>query len=127
MGHRLTASEETQLLRDTIREAHEAAQQLLGAIREARQLAPSLVEQFEELHHRELAQLSNHMTEEGNRAAAALNESVRVARDEIVRQLTVAEFRYDAASGYVRLGFSDGKFDDHVQPPFPEYPTKETT
>lgn len=127
MGKRLTASEETRLLQDTIRLAHEATQALNDAIRQANALTPALVQEFEETHHRELAQLSNHMTAEGNRAAADLNASVDAARAEILRQLTAAELILDKDHDVVRLLFNRGRFDDQVPMPFPNHESKETT
>lgn len=121
MGKRLTASEETQLLRDTIREAHEATQELRAVIREAGLLAPRLVADFEAVHHREVAQLSNHFQDEINHQSAELNASVQHARHEILTQLTTAEMILDRANGTVRLLFGGGKFDDQVPLPHPQH------
>lgn len=126
MGHRLSASEETELLRATVREAHAALSALRTEIRAAERIAPSLVQEFEKLHQREMEQLSNHMTAEGNRAAADLNTRVNEARDWILYQLTAQDLVLDPENRTVRLGFRAGRFDDQVPPPYPHRKPKET-
>lgn len=126
MGRKLTASEETQLLIDTVREAHEVLQALYAAIRDARNLAPSLVADFDQLHHREMAQLTNHLQSEHNRAAAELNQAVKEARTQIVDWLTVAELVLDPETGSLHFLFPHGMFQEDVPLQFPEYTTKET-
>jgi hypothetical protein len=127
VGHRLTASEETALLRATIRQAHEATQELQAAIKEARLLAPRLVADFEALHLREMTQLANHFQSEMNRQAANLNESVDTARAAILQQLTASEMVLDNTSGMVRLLFPTGKFDDRIPLPHPQVTPEENT
>lgn len=125
MGHRLTASEEAQLLRQATREAHEAAQALKAAIREARALEPTLVSEFEAVHHREIQQLSNYFTEESNRSSANLNAAVEQARKIITNQLMTGEATIDRHAGMITIRFGPGKFDDQVPPPYPHATPKE--
>ena len=125
MGHRLTASEEVQLLRQATREAHEAAQELRGVIREARALEPGLVAQFEAVHQREIQQLSNYFTEESNQQSANLNAAVEQARETITNQLMTGEATIDRHSGMITIRFGPGKFDDQVPPPYPHATPKE--
>lgn len=127
MGHRLTPAEEAQVLRDLIREAHEAMQGLNQAIKEARALQPSLIAQFEQTHQREMQLLQNHMTAEQNHASADLNQAVSTARDEICRQLTMQEMILDHSGGVVKVLFSGRRFDDQVTPPTVQLAQGETT
>lgn len=117
MGHKLTADGEAKLLRDLIREAHEATQALNQAIRQARQLAPGLVAEFEQLHRTEMQLLQNHLTAEQNRASADLNQAVEDARDQICEQLTAQEMILDHRAGVMRVIFTGKRFDDQVTPP----------
>jgi F0F1-type ATP synthase membrane subunit b/b' len=126
VGKRLSASEETELLRATVREAHETAQVLLAAIREARSLAPNLTADFEAHCHREMQQLSDHLNAEGNRIAADMNASIGEARQEITKQLTAAELVLDPGSNRATLVFNGGRFDDQVPPPRTYLHSKET-
>ena len=126
MGRKVDLTPEEQRLKDLVREAHEAAQHLWDAISVASKLAPTLVAEFEATHHREMAQLSNHMTSEGNRAATDLNAAVEVARGMILSQLAAQELVLDPATNTIRLQFNDLRFDDQVPPPFPNHQTKET-
>lgn len=125
MGRKPELTTEERLLKDLIRLAHEAAQELRAVIREAQSLAPALTAEFEAHHQREMALLSNHMTAEGNRAAADLNAAVGAARDEVLRQLTTAEMIIDKEANTVRLLFNSGRFHDQVPPPFPNHQTQE--
>jgi|SRR5690348_5646743 len=125
MGHRLTASEEVQQLRQATREAHEAAQALHQAIREARNLEPTLVAEFEQVHKREMALLSNHLTEESNRAADRLNTDVNRAKDTIFNQIMSGELVLNAADGTVRLRLGNARFDATQPPPYPGVTRKE--
>src|SRR6267154_1317935 len=95
MGRKLTPDEEHQALKAIIREGHEVIQALHAAIREARVLEPGLVARFEELHLREMQQLSDHMNAEHNRISAELNTAVGEARQEILHQLTPVELDLD--------------------------------
>lgn len=127
MGHRPSANDEVQLLRQATREAHEAAQQLKDVIREAKLLAVTLVEQFEEIHHREIRQLSNYFTEESNRHAASLNRDVERARDMIFQEIMSGELVLDRSSMTARIRFGGTAFADHEPPPFPEQAQKRIT
>src|SRR6266852_6598293 len=121
MGKRLTTNEETQLLRDTIRQAHEATQAPRAAIKEANALSPALVEKFNDLHKREMHQLSNHINAESNRAAAELNIAVEAARQEVIPQLMLADLVLDPDAGVVRVLFNGGRFDDQQPVPYPNH------
>lgn len=127
MGHKPTPAEEIELLRETIRDAHAAIKDLRAEIRRADRLAPQLVEAFEQLHEREIEQLSNHMTAEANRQSALLNESVSQARQWILQQLTAQELVLDPANGVVLLNFPNRPLDDDVPLPYPQHQTKEDT
>lgn len=126
MGKRLTASEETQLLQATIREAHEATQGLRAAIREAEALAPSLVAKFEQFHTDEIRQLSNYFTEESNRHAASLNADIKHAKEMIFNQIMAGELLLDPERGVVMLRLGDWEFDEHQPTPYPQTAPKET-
>jgi len=126
VGHRLTTAEETRLLRDTVREAHETLKDLRAAIREARTLTTEMVSEFERIHAREIEQLSNHMAAESNRHAAQLNVEVARAKDMIFKQIMAGELIIDPLAGAVRLRFGDWKFDDQQPPPYPNTPPKES-
>lgn len=123
MGHKLTPSEEVQLIRDVTRTAHEVLQDLLTAIREARLLAPTLTARFTEHADNEIKSLSNFITSESNRHAAELNANVQQAREEVMRQLAVAEITLDESNDQARLVFKSGRFDDNVPPPYPKHLT----
>lgn len=127
MGHNRSASEEAQQLRQATREAHEAAQELRDAIKEARALAPALVADFERVHATEIKQLSNHMTQEANRASAELNTTVDQAKEMIFNRIMAGELVLDRANNVVKLRLGDWRFDEHVPPPYPQAtPRKET-
>ena len=126
MGHRPTASEEVQQLRQATREAHEAAQELRAAIREARALEPGLIAQFEAIHQREVRQLSNHFNEESNRHAAALNAEVEHAKDMIMNDIMSGELVLSADKREVRLKLGNRRFDDRQPPPYPQVTPKES-
>ena len=126
MGHRPSAGEEVQLLRQATREAHEAAQELKAAIREARALEPGLIAQFEAVHQREIRQLSNFFTEESNRSSASLNHAVEQARETVTNQIMSGEAVFDRRTGKITIRFGPGKFDDQVPPPYPQVTKKES-
>jgi len=127
MGKRLTANQETALLQQTIREAHEATQALRDVIREATRIASRLVADFEETHHREIAELSNFFTQESNRASADLNAAIEQARVMITKQIMHGKAVFDAHTRTVTIEFGTGRFDDQVPLPFPNENTwKET-
>lgn len=125
MGRRLTASEETQLLQQTIREAHEATQALNQAIKEANLLATRLVDDFQAIHDREIKSLGNTLQIEMNQQSADLNQAVTKAREMVLQQMSATELRYDKTTNTVRLLFPEWKFDDHVPIPYPEIVPKE--
>ena len=125
MGHRPTASEEVQLLRQATREAHEAIQELRAVIREARALAPGLVSDFETVHQREVQLLSNHFNEESNRHAAQLNADIERARDMIMNDIMSGELVLSADKREVRLRLGPYRFDDRQPPPYPRVTKKE--
>lgn len=126
MGKPLTASEETALLKDTVRQAHEVLKDLKNAIRQADRLADRLVADFEAIHHREIKQLSNYFVEESNRAAADLNAAVENARLMIKDQIMTGEAVFDRNTATVSISFGSGAFDDQVPPPYPHLAVKET-
>jgi len=125
MGKRLTASEETALLLDTIRQAHEATQALWDAVKAARMLQPDLIEKFQAIAENEIRQLSNHLQNCSNKAAAELNASVTVARQEIINQLAVAELVLDKQDNTARLLFNAGTFATDTPLPYPHQSVKE--
>ncbi len=128
MGRRLTASEETALLRETIREAHEVTRALRAAIKEAGLLAPRLVDDFEATHHREIAELSNFFTEESNRAAAGLNAAVEAAREMISTQIMSGKAVFNRKTSTVTISWDGTAFDSQVPLPNPKQGTwKEIT
>lgn len=127
MGHRLSASEEAQLLRQATREAHEAAKDLRAAIREARRLAPALVDDFQAVSDRELMQFANHLQTEMNRQAAELNTAVDQARTAIIDQLRASELEYDETSGRIKIIFGAGRFDANCPLPYPNTTKQEST
>lgn len=118
-------SEEEQRLRQATREAHEAMQGLASLLRQARELAPVLVSEFEQVHHREIMQLSNHLTAESNRHASQLNAEVERARDFIWRQLMAGEAKFDRHAGTVTIRWGAGKFEDNQPAPYPQVTTRE--
>lgn len=123
MGRKLTASEETALLQQTVRDAHEATQALNAAIKEAGLLAPRLVADFEATHAREIKQLSNYFTEESNKASADLNAAVEQAMTMIVNQIMAGEAVFDADTRTVAIRFGASRFDSDVPLPFPSEKT----
>lgn len=125
MGRRLTASEETALLQQTIREAHEATKALHAAIKEAKELSLTLVGEFERIHATEIKQLSNYFTKESNRHAAGLNADVAHARMMINEQIMAGEAVFDRHTSTVRISWGAGSFDDRVPLPYPEVAPKE--
>lgn len=126
MGRRLTAAEETQLLKDAVREAHEAMQGLADLLRQARELAANLTADYQAYHDREIKELANALATEQNQAARDLNASVERARIMIKNQIMAGEARFDADTRTVVIRFGDGCFDDRVPPPYPEVAPKET-
>lgn len=125
MGRQPTPSEEVQQLRQATREAHEAAQALKAAIREARALEPGLIAQFEAVHQREIAQVSNFLTEEQNRHAASLNAHVERAKAMIMNDIMSGELVLSADKREVRLQLGGGRFDEHHPTPHPRVAPKE--
>lgn len=127
MGHRLTPEQEAQQLRQATREAHEAMQGLNAAIREARSLEPLVIAHFEEVHRREIEQLSNYFTEESNRHAAALNADVERAREMINEQIMSGKAVFDRHTMSVTITWGKGSFDDQAPLPYPNTAPKEDT
>ena len=126
MGHKPSASEEAQQLRQATREAHEAAQELRAAIKEARSLEPTVVAHFEEAHRREIEQLSNYLTEESNRHAAALNADIERAREMINEQIMSGKAVFDRHTSTVTITWGQGAFDASTPLPYPRAAQKET-
>lgn len=126
MVKRLSASEETELLRQTIREAHEATQALWDAIRAANLLAPTLVADFEATANTEIKDLSNQLQAEMNEQSRQLNQAVDNARDEIIHQLALSRPIIDPDTGIVSLIWPPGRFDDQIPLPYPQNPPKES-
>jgi len=126
VGKPLSASEETALLKDTVRQAHEVLKDLRAAIREARALEPALVAEFEATHHREIKILSNYFVEESNSKAAELNAAVENARLMIKDQIMAGEAVFDRNTSTVKISFGAGAFNDQVPPPYPHLAVKET-
>jgi|SRR6267142_3937229 len=127
MGRKLTPDEETQALRQLIREAHEATQGLYAAIKAASALEPGLVDRFQAAADSEFRQLSNYLQQEMNHQSVELNAAVGAARAEILRQLTAAEMVLDRESNTVRLLFKGGRFEDDTPIPYPNTTPKEST
>lgn len=126
MGKRPTPGEETQLLRDATREAHEAMQGLKAAVREARQLTQTLIAEFERTHEREMHQLENHLTAESNRAAKNLNQEIRTARDFIWNQIMRGQLIFDPDKTTLSLQLGNYEFQTDQPFPYPDLPAKET-
>lgn len=124
MGKRLSASEEADLLKQLIREAHEATQALNAAIKAANLLAPRLVDDYQATHEREIKQLANVLQIEMNQQASDLNDAVNHARDAIREHIMASEMIADVDAGTVRLLFPPLKFDDHVPIPHEQTPPK---
>jgi hypothetical protein len=124
MVKRLSASEETELLRQTIREAHEATQALWDAIRAANLLAPTLTADFEAHANAEIMDLANRLQADMNEQSRQLNIAVANAREEIITQLALARPMIDPDTGIVSLIWPPGKFDDQVPLPYPQNPPK---
>lgn len=127
MGRKLTASEETALLQQTIKAAHEATQALNDAIRQATRLAPQLVSDFEDTHRREIELLSNYMTAEANRHAAALNAEVEQARRMINDQIMSGKAVFNRHTSTVTITWGPGSFNDSQPPPYPLVAQREDT
>lgn len=125
MGRTLTPAEETELLRDTIRAAHETIKDLRKAIREAALLSDHLIARFETTANNQIRQLANWIQAEMNRHAASLNTDVAGARQEIVNQLAATYLEYDQDTGRIKLLFPAGAFDENVPLPHPDHPTME--
>jgi hypothetical protein len=125
MGKRLSASEETALLADTIRAAHEKTQELNAAIRDAKTLAHTLVADFERIHRTEIEQLSNHLTSEANRNCAQLNREVETATQIILNHLVTLKPRIDADNGVIYLETDSLLFNDQQPLPYPQHASKE--
>lgn len=117
MGRKLTASEETRLLQDTVRAAHEALAALNAAIKQANQLQPTLVAEFEQRHQQETRQLTRFLQAEMNRHAAALNTDVDRARKQIVTALAASQLEYNEQDGTISLLFPNVRFNDNVPLP----------
>lgn len=126
MAKRLSASEETELLRQTIREAHEATQALWDAIRAANLLTPRLTADFEAHANAEIRSLSNNLQQEMNQQSADLNAAVANARTEIIHQLALSHPIIDPDTGLVSLIWPPGRFDDQIPLPYPQNPPKES-
>jgi hypothetical protein len=127
MGRKPVLTDEEQRLRQATREAHEAAQELRAAIKEARSLEPLVVAHFEEVHRREIEQLSNYFTEESNRHAAALNADVERAREMINEQIMSGKAVFDRHTSTVTISWGPGAFDDSAPLPYPHVAQKEDT
>lgn len=125
MGRKPVLTDEEQRLRQATREAHEAAQELRAAIREARSLEPLVVSHFEEVHRREIEQLSNYFTEESNRHAASLNADVERAREMINEQIMSGKAVFDRHTGTVTISWGPGAFDANAPLPYPHVARKE--
>lgn len=117
MGRKLTTSEETRLLQDIIRQAHEATKALNAAIKQANALHPTLTAQLEAHVNQEMKSLSDHVKTEQAKAVRYLNESVTYARDQITRQMIASELQLDLDAGVARLIFPHPLFDDQVSTP----------
>ena len=120
MGRKHPLTDEEQRLKDLIREAHEAAQALNAAVREARQLEPELVSEYEQIHHREIKQLSNYMVKEGNLQSARLNAEVERARQQINDQIMHGAAVFDRETRTVTITWGPGRFDSNVPLPYPD-------
>lgn len=125
MGHRLSASEEVQQLRQATREAHEAMQGLRDLLREARDLAANLTADYQAYHDRELKELANALNIEHNQVSRDLNASIETARRMICEQIMAGKAVFDRNTSTVSISWGIGAFDDHVPPPFPDQAPKE--
>jgi len=126
MGKTLTPEQEAEQLRAIIREAHEVLGDLRRTIKEASTLVTRMISGFEQLHAREMAQLSNHLQAEANRAAAQLEEEVQTAQQYILKRLTAADLTLDLHEGVAVLHFPAGMFDDQIPAPYPADPSERT-
>lgn len=125
MGHRLSASEEVQQLRQATREAHEAMQGLRDLLRQARDLAANLTADYQAYHDRELKELANALNIEHNQASRDLNASIETARNMIANQIMAGKAVFDAKTSTVVISWGTSAFDDHVPPPYPDLTPRE--
>lgn len=122
MPRKYPLTEEEQRLKNLIRQAHEAVQALNAAVREASKLEPKLVSEFQQIHHREIKQLSNYLVDEGNRQSAILNAEVERARREIHDQIMSGAAVFDRETETVTITWGPGKFDSNMPLPYPHEP-----
>lgn len=120
MGRKLTASEETRLLQDTIRQGHELLKELNAKLRVAKALEPNLVREFEDIAQREIHDLDNNLQRISNQAAAELNQHIEQAKDLILNQIMQGEAVFDRDTGVVTLTFGPGGFRSDVPLPWPD-------
>lgn len=126
MGRKPDLSQEEQRLRQATREAHEAAQYLRDVIREANQLIPTLIEQFEKHHEKEMNQLSNHLIAESNRLNAQLNADIETARQIVNDQIMAGHAVFDVTTRTVTITWGPGRFNDTEPLPHPELTDRTT-
>lgn len=127
MGHRATPTEEEQRIRQATREAHETLQALNDAIKEARTLISDVINGFEQVAAREIADLGAHLQRNNNEAAAQLNRQVQAARDHIVHLLTISSIKPDPEQNAFIVEFPPGGFDDQIPAPAARKPTQKGT
>lgn len=125
MGKKLTPAEEAEVLREVTREAHGVLKDLTAALREAKALAPKLVNEFQELHEREIRQISNYFTDESNRQAAQLNQSIDRARKAINEEIMAGEACFDPRTALITIRWGQCQFDDDAPLPYPNEQTPE--
>ena len=125
MGRKPDLTPEEKQLRDLIRQAHEQTQALKDAIREARQLASALVADFEAVHKREIQLASNQLTADSNRISAQLNDTIRSCQKTIIEQIMAGQAVIDASDRTITIRFGNMAFNDRQPPPYPLAAPKE--
>lgn len=120
-------TEEMRIIRDVIREAHEAVKDLRNAIRDANRLAPTLTDRFREHADREIGELDNHLQAIINDQSTQLNAAVKTARDAIIKHLLITEMVLDPDTQRVSFHFPPIRFADDTPPPRPDVQPKEVT
>jgi hypothetical protein len=127
MGKQLTPEQETEILKQTIREAHEAIKDLANLVRQAQAFTRHLLTDYQDYHDREMKQLANALTVEYNQVSHDLNISIDHAKQMIMKQIMSGEAVFDAATSTVAIRWGLGAFDENVPLPYPDALPKETT
>lgn len=127
MGRTRSTNEETRILQDTVRAAHEATKDLNAAIKVALALAPTLISEFEAVHQRETKLLVAFLEKQADDLASTLNIDVTNAREEILRQLSISEMVVDKETGALRIRFNGTRFTTSNKVQLTKHNTEEFT